>query len=56
METGKIIFCIIIAIWFFIGVVGGGFRAKENRVNYELMFFIIFSLFIPVIAKMCGLM
>lgn len=50
----KIIFVIGILIWCFIGFLGG-LRAKENRISYEMIIFMVLALFIPIFAKICGL-
>lgn len=55
MINKQIFFCIIIILWLFIGVLGG-LHAKENRVNYEMLFFMSFAPFIPLIAKFCNLL
>ena len=54
MTVGMIIFCVIIFIWCFVGFLGG-LHCKENRVNYELLIFMAFVPFIPLIAYACGL-
>lgn len=54
MQIKMIAFIIIITFWVIIGSVGV-IRAKENRINWEMMIFITFVPFIPIIAKLCGL-
>jgi hypothetical protein len=53
-KMGEIIFVIGILIWCFIGFLGG-LHAKENRVNYEMIVFMVLALFIPIFAMACGL-
>lgn len=50
----KIIFCIIILVWCLIGF-KGLLNVKANRVNYEMIIFIVFTPFIPIVAKICNL-
>lgn len=50
----KIIFVIGILIWCFIGFLGG-LHARENRVSYEMIAFVILALLIPIFARICGL-
>lgn len=50
-----ILFVVVILIWLFIGILGG-MNAKKNRVNYEMIIFILFFLLIPFLAKFCGLL
>ena len=51
---GKIIFVIIILIWCLFGGIGT-LRCKENRVNVEMLIFILFVPFLAIIAHVCGL-
>ena len=51
----NIVFVIGILIWLIIGILGG-LHANENRVNYEMIFFISLVPFIPLFAKICGLL
>ena len=55
MTVGMIIFCVVIFVWFFVGFLGG-LHCKENRVNYEMLIFMAFAPFIPLVAKACGLL
>lgn len=55
MTMGKIIFVIGILIWLFIGFLGG-LHAKVNRINYEMIIFILLFLLMPFFAKVCGLL
>jgi hypothetical protein len=50
----KLVFCLIILVWLFVGFLGL-LHCKKNRVNYEMIAFVLFSLFVPLIAKACGL-
>ena len=50
----KALFVIIIFIWLFVGFLGD-LHAKDNHVNYEMIIFMFFAPFIPLVAKMCGL-
>jgi hypothetical protein len=50
----KVIFVLIIVAWLFIGFLSN-LHCKENRVNYELIVFVLFVPFIPLLAKACGL-
>lgn len=50
----KVIFVLIIIVWLFVGFLGN-LHCKENRVNYEMIVFMLFVPFIPLIAKACGL-
>ena len=50
----EIIFVIGILVWCFIGFLAG-LHAKDNRVNYELIIFMALVPFIPLFAKVCGL-
>ena len=50
----KLVFCFIVLIWLFVGFLGN-LHCKENRVNYEMIVFMLFFPFIPFIAKACGL-
>ena len=54
MTIKMIIFCVVIFIWLFVGFLGG-LHSKENRVNYEMLIFMAFTPFIPLIAYACGL-
>ena len=49
-----IIFVIVIFVWAFIGWLGG-LHANENRINYEMIIFLGFAPFIPLLVKVCGL-
>lgn len=51
----KVIFVLIIVVWLFVGSLGV-LHCKENRVNYEMIVFMLFVPFIPLIAKACGLL
>ena len=51
----EILFVIVILIWSFIGFLGG-MNANKNRVNYEMIIFILLFLLIPFLAKFCGLL
>lgn len=51
----EIIFVIVILVWCFIGFLGG-MNAKDNRVNYEMIIFMVLAPFIPLLAKVCGLL
>ena len=51
---GKIIFVIIILLWCLFGGIGV-LRCKENRVNVEMLIFILFVPFLAIIAHVCGL-
>jgi hypothetical protein len=55
MTMGEIIFVIGILIWLFIGFLGG-LHCKVNRINYEMIIFILLFLLIPLFAKVCGLL
>ena len=50
----KIIFILIVAVWLFVGILGG-LHCKEKRVNYEMIVFVSLAPFLPLIAKVCGL-
>lgn len=50
----KILFVILIFLWMFIGFIGI-MNCKKDRVHFEMIIFMIFALFIPLIAKWCGL-
>ena len=54
MIIKMIIFVISMMFWVLIGVIGV-LRAKENRINWEMLIFIIFVPLIPIITKLCGL-
>ena len=51
---GKIIFVIVILIWCLFGGIGV-LHCKENRVNVEMLVFILFAPFLAIIAHVCGL-
>ena len=51
----KLVFVGIILAWAFVGFLGG-LHAKYNRVNYEMIIFTAIFLFLPLIAKVCGLL
>ena len=55
MTMGEIIFFICFLIWLFIGFLGG-LHCKVNRINYEMIIFILLFLLIPLFAKVCGLL
>ena len=51
----KLVFVIIIGIWVLVGL--KGIRAcKENRTDWEIIAFMCFVPFIPLVAKLCGLL
>lgn len=50
-----VIFGIILIIWLLIGFVGM-ISAKTNKINWFMIGFMVFSPFIPVIAKVCGML
>lgn len=52
---GKIIFVIGILIWCFIGFLGV-LHTKDDRVNYEMIIFMMIAPFTPLFARMCGLL
>ena len=53
----KTIFVIIILIWALSGLFGIIQDARNNsRINFEMIFFLLFVPFIPLIAKWCGLL
>ena len=53
----KIVFVIIIPIWCFLGFLGIMQNMRNtSRINFEMIFFCLFALFIPLIAKWCGLL
>lgn len=49
MILKRIIFCIIVALWLSIGIIGS-LRSREFRINWEMIFFISFSCFMPIIG------
>ena len=51
----KALFVVIIFIWLFVGFLGI-LSCKANRVNYEMIIFMFFAPFIPLVAKVCGLL
>lgn len=54
MTTKMILFIIIITLWFAVGCVGT-MRAKEDRINWEMIIILILAPFLPIIARLCGL-
>lgn len=50
----EIIFVIGIFVWCFIGFLSI-MHSKDNRVNYEMIIFMALVPFIPLFAKVCGL-
>ena len=51
---GKIIFTIIMVIWFIIGNIGI-INAKSHKTNWFMIISLLFVPFIPLVAKVCGL-
>jgi len=45
-----IIFLIIVCLWLTIGIIGI-INSKKNRIDFEMMIFLAFSIFIPILAK-----
>ena len=54
VVCSMVVFGIILMIWVLIGFIGG-LNANTNKTNWFMIGFIAFSLFIPVIAKVCGM-
>ena len=54
MITKEIIFVIGILIWLSIGFFDV-LRAKDNRIHYNLIIFLVLAPCIPLFAKICGL-
>lgn len=51
----KLVFVVVIGIWVLIGL--KGIRVcKKNRTNWEMITFMCFVPFIPLVAKLCGLL
>ena len=55
MTVKMILFLFIIVIWFSIGIIGV-INCKKNRIHFEMLIFLFFVPFIPLIAKWCGLL
>lgn len=50
----KFVFAGIVGLWCLVGLLGV-LNAKADRVNYEMIIFLLFSPALPVIAMACGL-
>lgn len=51
---GKVIFAIVILAWLFCGFCGI-INCKKDRVHWDMIGFMLFFPFIPLIAHLCGL-
>lgn len=49
-----VVFGIVLAVWLLIGFIGI-LTAKTNKINWFMIGFMVFFPFIPVIAKICGM-
>ena len=51
----ELTFIVIIGIWVLIGLKGIK-GCKEERIHWEMIVFMCFVPFIPLVAKLCGLL
>ena len=53
-KMNFVLFGIIIAVWMGVGMVGV-YNCKRNKVNFEMIIFIAFFPFIPLVALAFGI-
>lgn len=51
----KFVFAGVVGLWCLVGLLGC-VNAKADRVNYEMIIFLCFAPFLPLVAWACGMM